>query len=121
MKLCVLCSLACGAHTTRDYSHKNFNICGTCIRWRLDTRAWTPNCVFTRASLTSLRPSLAVSAPSAGVLNVREVENVPLLVHDKECVCKMHSSDWEPLLSPFVDTDVIKEMDQALSAFVYCK
>ena len=40
----------------------------------------------------SLRSYLVVSAPSAGVLNIHEAKNVPLLVQNEERVCKMRSS-----------------------------
>ena len=46
---------------------------------------------------TSLRPCLVVSAPSAGVSNICETTNVPLLVQNEECVHKMRSFDQGPL------------------------
>ena len=39
----------------------------------------------------SLRPYLVVSAPSAGVSNVCEAKNVPLLVQNEEQIREMHS------------------------------
>ena len=36
-----------------------------------------------------MRLDLVVSAPSAGVLNVREAKSVPLLVKNEERVCEM--------------------------------
>ena len=45
----------------------------------------------------SLRPYLVVSAPSAGVSNVCEAKNVPLLVQNEKHVRKMRSFDGGPL------------------------
>ena len=45
---------------------------------------------------TSLRPFFVVSVPSAGVLNVHEAKNVPLLVQNKERVCEMRSFSRGP-------------------------
>ena len=42
---------------------------------------------------TSLRTYVAVSAPSAGVLNVHEAKNVLLLVQNENMLCKMCSFD----------------------------
>ena len=46
---------------------------------------------------TSLRPYLAVSAPSAGVSNFRESKNILLRVRNEERMHKMHSFDGGPL------------------------
>ena len=46
---------------------------------------------------TSLRPYLVVSATSAGVSNVCEAKNVPLLVQNEKRLCKMRSFDRGPL------------------------
>ena len=43
---------------------------------------------------TSWKPFLAASVQSAGILNDHEVENLPLIVRDKEHMSKMHSFDW---------------------------
>ena len=42
-----------------------------------------------------------MSAPSAGVSNIRKAKNIPLLVQNEECVCEMHSFNQRPL-PPFV-------------------
>ena len=58
---------------------------------------------------TRLRPYLVASAPTAGVLNVREAKNVPLPNQNEERVREIRSFDREPI-SPSVnkvDTDVI--------------
>ena len=57
-------------------------------------------------------PDLAVSAPSAGVSNVCEVESVPLLVRNEECMHEMHpayckqskTGQWESLGMMLVGT-----------------
>ena len=58
---------------------------------------------------TSLRPCLVVSCPSAGILKVCEVKNVPLLAQNEEHVHKMRSFNQGPLPPSvyLVDTDVI--------------
>ena len=46
---------------------------------------------------THLRVYLVVSAPSAGVLNISKVKNVPLLVQNEERACEISSFNLGPL------------------------
>ena len=72
---------------------------------------------------TSLMPYVVVSAPSAGVLSIREAKNVPLLFQSKERVHKMHSFN-RGSLPPSVylgRQNVIKWTRPSPSIFAYCK
>ena len=40
-----------------------------------------------------------VSVPSTGVLNIHKLKHLPLLILDKESICKMCSFDKRPLHS----------------------
>ena len=68
---------------------------------------------------TSLKSFLVVSAPSAGVSNVCEAKNIPLLFENKEHVREIPSLDGDP---PPLDTDVnhvIKWTRPSPSVFAY--
>ena len=83
--------------------------------------------LFVSQQRTSLRPYLVVSATSAGVSNIHDAKNVPLLVQNEERVHEMHSFDGgspPPPLSTQADTDiihVIKWTRPLPSVFAYCQ
>ena len=67
----------------------------------------------------SLRPYLVVSAPSAGVSNVCEVKNVPLLVQNEEHMHECVLSIRDPHLPRQVKCHSCDKMDQAFP-FCFC-